>query len=286
MEWMKAVGDSIQYIEDHITEDLTAEDIARHVNISPFYFQKGFAMLCGFTIAEYVRNRRLALAGNDLLATDSRVIDIAMKYGYDSPDSFAKAFTRFHGATPTAARSGGAMLKSFAPLKIRFTLEGGYLMDYKIVTKEAFTVLANAKSFAYEGAKQTVPLFWKEHYAEGRGSVVMGMYGINIDDEMGGEKFDYLIADPCKPGTDAPEGFVVRTIPSFTWAVFPCRGAMPTALQDVNTKIFTEWLPALHDYEFAAGYCVEFYDDPSKYEKGTLDDKYYCEIWIPVKKKA
>lgn len=113
----------------------------------------------------------------------------------------------------------------------------------------------------------------------------MGIYGINIDLDMGHDTFKYLIADPYNPVKEIPEGFTVKTIPEFTWAVFPCRGAMPYALQDVNTKIFTEWLPALKEYEFAAGYCVEYYDDASKYPKGIQDENYYCEIWIPVKKK-
>lgn len=150
---------------------------------------------------------------------------------------------------------------------------------------DAFTVLANAKTFPYEGAKTLCPQFWQEHFASGKGKIVMGTYGINIDPAMGHDTFEYLIADPCKPEQTAPEGFAVWTIPAFTWAVFPCVGAMPNALQDVNTRIFSEWLPAIKDYEFAAGYCVEYYDDPSKYEKGTQDEKYYCEIWIPVKKK-
>lgn len=285
MEWMAVIGNSIQYIEAHITEPLTIETIARAVNVSPFYFQKGFALLCGFTVSEYIRNRRLALAGNDLAATDEKVIDIALKYGYDSPDSFTKAFTRFHGVTPTAARRDGVLLKFFAPLKIRFSLEGGYLMDYKIVSKDAFTVLANAAVFPYEGAKARVPAFWQQHYAEGKGKTVMGTYGVNIDESMGQETFEYLIADPCDPGCEAPDGFVVRTIPAFTWAVFPCKGALPVALQDVNTRIFTEWLPAMKDYEFAAGYCVEYYDNPTKYAKGTMDENYYSEVWIPVRKK-
>ncbi|MCI5679588.1 MAG: AraC family transcriptional regulator [Bacteroidales bacterium] len=285
MEWMAIIGDSIQYIEEHITEEISVNSIAKHVNVSPFYFQKGFAMLCGFTVAEYIRNRRLALAGNDLLATDEKIIDIALKYGYDSPDSFTKAFTRFHGITPASVRKDEVMLKSFAPLKIKISVEGGYLMDYKIVKKEAFTVIANAKEFPYEGAKEIVPKFWQEHFQTGKGAVVCGCYGINIDEEMGGEKFEYLIADPYDPQKEIPEGFVTRVIPAFDWAVFPCRGAMPEALQDVNTKIYTEWLPALKEYEFAAGYCVEYYDDPAKYEKGTLDENYYCEIWIPVKRK-
>lgn len=131
MEWMRIIGDAVQYIEAHITEELTTDDIANAVCVSPFYFQRGFAMLCGTTVGEYIRCRRLALAGNALATTDARVIDIALRYGYDSPDSFTKAFTRFHGVTPTAVRQG-ALLKSYAPLKIKFSLEGGYLMDYKI----------------------------------------------------------------------------------------------------------------------------------------------------------
>ena len=102
---------------------------------------------------------------------------------------------------------------------------------------------------------------------------------------MGSETFEYLIADPYT-GQAVPDGCAVRTIPAFTWAVFPCVGALPNALQDVNRRIFSEWLPALREYEFAAGYCVEWYDDPAKYANGTQDENYVCEIWIPVKKKS
>lgn len=284
MEWMKVIGDSIQYIENHILDELSVDDIAKHIGISSFYYQKGFAMLCGFTVAEYIRNRRLALAGNEIIGTDQKIIEIAMKYGYDSPDSFTKAFTRFHGSTPTAVRKDNAMLKSFAPLKIKVSLEGGYLMDYRIEKKKEFTVIGNAKTFAYENAKEVIPQFWQEHYASGKVQTVCGEFGINIDEKMGMDTFEYLIADTYK-GQKIPDGFVLRTIPSFDWAVFPCRGAMPTALQDVNTKIFTEWLPAINEYEFAAGYCVEMYDDPQKYTKGTMDENYYSEVWIPVKRK-
>ncbi len=285
MGWMELIGAAIQYMEEHLTDDLSIESVAKHVNVSPFYFQKGFAMLCGFTLGEYIRNRRLALAGNDLIAGDAKIIDIALKYGYDSPDSFTRAFTRFHGVTPAQARRDHVMLKSFAPLKIHFTLEGGYLMDYRIEKKEAFTVLARSRVFPYEGAKDQVPLFWQEHHQSSLAPVVCGEFGICLDEDMGGCNFEYLIADPCTQDTPVPEGLCLRTIPAFTWAVFPIRGAMPEALQDVNTKIYTEWLPALKDYEFAAGYCVEYYDNPADYPKGTLDENYYCEIWIPIRRK-
>lgn len=163
MEWAKAISTAVGYIEKNITENITAEDIARQVSISPFYFQKGFAMLCGFTITEYIRNHRLALAAEELTSGAS-VIDTAVKYGYNSPDSFAKAFYRFHGVTPSMTRKNLTMLKAFAPLKIKLSLEGGYAMDYRIVKKESFIVMGTLKKFTYENAKTDIPKFWQEHY--------------------------------------------------------------------------------------------------------------------------
>lgn len=287
MEWIESISKAIEYIETHITEDLTTSYIAKEVCISSFYFQKGFSMLCGFTVAEYIRQRRLTLAGSELVSTDNKIIDIAMKYGYDSPDSFTKAFTRFHGSTPTAVRRDGAMMKSFASLKINISLKGGYTMDYKIIEKEAFTVLASGSRFKYESCKEEIPKFWEEHYESGKGNVVCGMYGVNIDKSMGNsDEFEYLIADDYKTGNDIPEGFVTRVIPKHTWAVFSCKGAMPKAMIDVNQKIFSEWLPNCKDYEIAEGYNIETYTDINDYPKGNQDENYYSELWIPVKKKA
>lgn len=285
MEWVESISKAIEYIEENITTDISVEDIAKHVNISPFYFQKGFSLLCGYTITEYIRNRRLALAARELAADHAKVIDVAMKYGYDSPDSFTKAFSRFHGVTPSMVQKNNIMMKSFAPLKIKLSLKGGYSMDYRLAKKDSFTVMGVMKKFSYDGAKEVIPEFWKEHYEKGNGKYVCGMFGINIDESMGQSEFEYMIADAYNPAIDIPEGFITKTIPAFTWAVFSCEGAMPASMQDVNTKIFSEWLPALKEYEFAAGYCIEMYDDPSKYPKGTSDENYYAEIWIPVKKK-
>lgn len=285
MEWMDAIQNGIGFIEKHITDDISADDVADHVYMSSFYFQKGFSMLCGYTVSEYIRNRRLALAGGEFAASNAKIIDVAMKYGYDSPDSFTKAFTRFHGISPTMVRKDNVMIKTFAPLKIEISLKGGYLMNYKIEKKNCFTVLAVSKKFDYETCKEEIPQFWKKHYEKGNGKIVCGMFGINIDEQMGNESFEYLIADIYNPVMEIPEGFETRTIPEFTWAVFSCDGPMPTALQDVNKKIFSEWLPALKEYEFAAGYCVEMYDAPDKYPNGTEDVNYHSEIWIPIKKK-
>lgn len=137
MEWSESISKAINYIESHITEELTIADIAKHAIISPYYFQKGFSMLCGFTVGEYIKKRRLTLAGSELISTDRKIIDIALRYGYDSPDSFTKAFLRFHGATPTAIRKGKAMIKSFAPLN-------------KIVKKSPFTVVGISALFKFQ----------------------------------------------------------------------------------------------------------------------------------------
>lgn len=286
MDWTRAIRDAVDFMEQHMTEEITMADVAAHVNVSPFYFHKGFTILCGYSMTEYMRNRRLALAGEELLTSDVTVMELAMRYGYDSPDSFTKAFTRFHGHAPSTVRRDRTMLKAFAPLRVSISLKGGYAMDYRIIKKEAFTVLAASKEFGYENAKRDIPAYWQEHYASGKGKYVCGMFGINIDPEMGNERFEYLIADVYNPSVDVPEGLVVRTIPAFTWAVFPCKGVLSQTMQDVNTKVFSEWLPALQEYEFAAGYCVEMYDAPDKYPDGVEDENYYAEIWIPIRKKA
>lgn len=156
-------------------------------------------------------------------------------------------------------------------------------MAYKIERKESFKIIGKKENFSYENAKKEIPLFWQRVFTDST-NTIRGQYGVNIDKTMSGERFDYIIADPYD-GQKAESGYVIETIPSFEWAVFSCVGALPHALQDVNKKIFSEWLPALKDYEFASGYCIEYYSDPMKYEKGTMDEKYYSEIWIPVKKK-
>ena len=285
MNWIECLSSAIGYIEDNLGDELSIEDIAAKAYITPFYFQKAFSLLCGCTVAEYVRCRRLACAAADLLVTDEKIIDIALKYGYESPDSFSKAFTRFHGSTPSAVRKGGKTVKTFAPLKLKFMLEGGYIMDYKIEEKEALKLVGAAEMFSSETSYREIPQFWTRHYQAGNGKYICGMYGVCIENEANSKDFLYLIADPYTPEKILPEQFKVYEIPKHTWAVFPCVGPLPKALQDVNTKIFSEWLPNCTDYELAGGYNIEFYSAPSDYEKGNLDEKYYCEIWMPVKRK-
>ena len=250
MDWAKAIRDAVAYIEDNITENLTVGRIAGEVNISAFYFQKGFSMLCGYTVGEYIRMRRLSLAGS----------------------------------TPTEVKKNGALLKSFAPLQIKLTLEGGTVMEYRMEQKPAFKVMGLSRKFSYETANEEVPKYWDEVIAQAKERPVMGMYGICFDEEMKGNEFRYMIADDWDKDKAFLKGLEEYEVPAHTWAVFPCRGAMPLPLQEVNRKIFSEWLPA-GQYEIAEGYNIEYYSNPEDFTEGMQDSEYYAEVWIPVKEK-
>ena len=128
-DWIEGFQESLDYIEENLSGELDIEEIAERAALSPFYYQRIFGALCGLTVGDYIRARRMTLAAQELCGSGIRVIDAAVKYGYDSPDSFAKAFQRFHGITPSQAREPGANLRSFAPLHIKITLEGGSMLD-------------------------------------------------------------------------------------------------------------------------------------------------------------
>jgi AraC family transcriptional regulator len=280
VDWIQGVTSAIRYIEDNIEEELDYVEIAKQAHVSNFHFQRAFGILCGVTLGEYIRNRRLTLAGMELSRGNVKVIDVAAKYGYDSPDSFAKAFSRFHGISPSSARKEGANLKSVAPLKIIFRLEGGNTMDYKIEAKEAFTVIGSLREFNTETSYAEIPKFWSEHFESGGGEHIYGMFGICFDHDCDTNMFNYMIADTIDGKGQLPAKFVKKEIPAKTWAVFPIKGAMPKALQDVNTKIWSEWLPNCREYELDGNINIEMYS----HGDGNSPD-YYSEIWIPVKKK-
>ena len=157
MDWIIGIQRAIDYIEDNLTETIDYEEVAKKCYSSSYHFQRVFGILCGFTLGEYIRNRRLTLAGRELATTNVKVIDVAMKYGYESPDSFAKAFQKFHGILPSQARNNGSNLKSFSRLVLKFSLEGGTTMNYRIETKPALTLLGYKKRFSgthYDASRQ------------------------------------------------------------------------------------------------------------------------------------
>lgn len=284
MNWNESISRAIDYIEKNLGNDITVQDVANYAYISTFYFQKGFALICGYSVSEYIKNRRLSLAGYELLNTTHKIIDVALKYGYESPDSFTKAFTRFHGITPSSVRKGGK-IREFTPLKVNLILKGGYTMEYKMEEKEAFKIIGLKGNFKYESANQDIPKLWERYFIKSEFHKIKPKYAINIDINRSGDSFDYIIGDEYHSGLKTPKDFEVIEIPKFTWVIFSCIGPSSRKMPEINERIFKEWLPNSNDYEIAAGYNIEMYSNPNDYKKGIDDEDYYSEVWIPVKKK-
>ena len=278
MNWVTTLNEAISYIESRLFENLNCENIAAHVYISSYHFQRCFSLLTGMTVGEYIRNRRLSLAGQELSASDKKIIEIALKYGYETPESFAKAFSRFHGITPSQAKAGGSGLKSFNRLIIRIILEGGNVMDYRITGRESFKVLGMTRMFKAERSFSDLPKFWAEYHSKGFDRVVAGDIGICRQESLASEDFSYSIGCEANQGDDVPAGFEVFTIPAGTWAVFKCVGPMPDAIQEVWKRIYGEWLPQA-EYERIEDYDFERYTEGNNQSRD-----YVSEIWIPVKR--
>ena len=147
MDWVTGIQRALDYTETHLTEEIDYEAVAKQAYSSPFHFQRMFGMLCGFSLGDYIRMRRLTLAAEELVRTRGKVIDVALKYGYDTPESFSRAFVRFHGITPTEARRGKT-IKSFSRLSVKLILSGGNTMDYRIEKREAMRVVCKKKRIA------------------------------------------------------------------------------------------------------------------------------------------
>lgn len=276
MEWVRSINKAIEYVEEHLTEDIRCEDVANHVYISLFHFQRTFHLLTGMTVGEYIRKRRLSLAGEELTKKDVRVVDIALKYGYESPESFHKAFTRFHGISPSQAKRG-CELKSFNKLVVKISLEGGIGLDYRIEKKDELKLLVYSKRFTDETSKDGIPAFWDEYYQKGLDGKVPACMGLCIQERAEGKEFMYGIGCEAKAVKEVYEGFQILIIPAYTWAIFKCVGAMPDAIQKMWERIYREWLPGT-DYKLIQDYDIENY-----LPGDNQAEDYVSEIWLPVR---
>ena len=260
MNWLESIGEAISYIESHLKDDLSIEDVASHVYMSSGYFQKAFTMLFGFTVSEYIRNRRLAEAGMELLSSNEKIIDIALMYGYDSHDSFTKAFSRFHGATPSAVRRGGCTLKAFAPLRLQFILGGGYIMDYRIEKQPEFEVLLKIE-------EDRLTYWSKPDLNENQ------LRMISTKQKCGGLYRD-MSSDP-----EHLDGFELYSFPAATWAVFVAKGSSRAdAKQKTFDQITKEWFPQTN-YRIDNTYSVMIsYQTPVDQD----NDNDLGIFWVPI----
>ena len=291
MNQITAIQRAIDYTEAHLTDEIDYEAAAREAASSVFHFQRLFSMLCGYTLGDYIRMRRLSLAADELQRTGGKIIDIALKYGYDTPESFSRAFTRFHGITPTQARRGGN-IKSFSRLSVKLILDGGNLMDYRIEKRDAFKLICRKKQVNKpqgDTATADISAFWGECSTDGTMEKLCkyasfdnlrGILGVCFSGEMANSGFPYGIGAEYN-GTPLTDGdFDIVEIPAHTYAVFQCKGKMPDAFKETYKKICTEFFPQSSTYEYGNGIELEVYPSAD-----VQNPDYTCEIWIAVKEK-
>ncbi len=281
MEWIEGMNTAVNYIEEHICEELNYEQLGRLAGCSPYHFQRIFTYLGGITLSEYVRRRRMSLAAVDLKDPNKKVIDIGIQYGYQSPTAFTRAFQGVHGISPTDARMEDAVVKSFPPIRFQMQVKGAEAMNYRIEKKEAFRVIGTSIEL-----KQTVeenftitPGFWAKASSDGTvtelaqmmNTPVQGLLGISTCNET--ENWHYYIAVASTLDKGKYEELIV---PSCTWAVFYEEGPI-SKMQELESRIVSEWLPT-SGYEYANAPDVELYLQPDP-----MNAKY--EVWIPIVRK-
>jgi AraC family transcriptional regulator len=291
MEWSERMNTAISYIEEKLADEIDYNEAAKRACCSLFHFQRMFMVIIGITPVEYARRRRLTLAARELTSTDARVIDIALKYGYESPVSFTRAFRNVHGIAPQAARGPGVKLTAFPRVSFNIILKGGNDMDYRIIEKPAFAILGRSRKFRTVNGENfiKIPQFWQEFMKTDEYKILGDLMENKVGEVTGGamlgvcfggektnwDPFSYGIGIE-KPAKKSTVKFEVIPVPAAAWAVFDCT---LDNIQDITKRIFSEWFPST-GYEHAAAPEIEVYL-PGKFSDVTMK----CQVWIPVVKK-
>lgn len=283
MEWIERLNNAINYIEENLTRKIDYEEAARIACCSAYHFQRMFAYMANMPLSEYIRRRRMSLAAVDLQSGDERVIDVALKYGYNSPTAFNRAFQSVHGIAPSSVKKVGISVKSYPPISFKITIQGAEEMNYRIEKKEAFRIVGVSASLHKEIEKNfsVVPQMWQKASTDGTINKLVGMMNCQPMGVLGvsacgsNEEWKYFIAVSSNLPTD--NGLEEYLVSSFTWAIFSGEGVCPQAIQELERRIVTEWLPT-SGYEYDNGPDIELYISPDP-----QNAKF--EVWIPVIKK-
>lgn len=281
MEWLDHLNEAVTYIEKQLAGEIDYDRVAQLACCSSYHFQRMFSYIAGVPLGEYIRRRRMSLAAVEL-QNGGKVLDTALRYGYESPTAFNRAFQGVHGVTPSAARGEGVTLRAYPRLSFKLTVKGAEEMEYRIVKKDAFRIVGRKESLSkdVEECFQMVPQMWQRAAQEGVLPRIIplmegeptGVLGVSA---CGGDEWEYYIAVATEK--EAPVGLSEYTVPAGTWAVFPGTGAMPRAIQELEKRVVTEWLPS-SGYEYADRPDMEVYLEPDP-------AKARFEVWVPVVKK-
>lgn len=291
MDWQERITAALAYIETQLAGELDAEAIAARANCSAFHFMRMFEVVSGVGLGEYLRRRRLSRAAADLAAGDARVVEVALRYRYESPDAFARAFKREFGLLPSEARRPGARLHGYPPLAFSIALVGDRPMEYRIEKAPAYRMTGIGRPVGLAGGSNflTVPRFWDETMADGRCDALfraarasgsaLGVAGVCRDSQGPGGDFVYSIAvEAPADRSGLPADCADFTVPASTWAKFTSRGPLRPNFQATIKRIYAEWFPA-SGREHAGTAEIEFY--PPLADPESPD--YWCEYWVPVR---
>lgn len=283
MEWIIRLNAAIKYIEENLADELDYEELGRIACCSAYHFQRMFGYMAGMPLSEYIRRRKMSRAAADLQSGEKKVIDIAVKYGYDSPTSFNRAFQSIHGFAPSQTREEGRLLTSFPPISFQITVKGAVPMDYRIEKKESFRIVGISTPLEQEIEKnfETVPQMWGKAAQDGTiprlaglmNAQPMGVLGVSACNKTA-EQWRYYIAVASTLPAEDYEEYIV---PAATWAIFSGSGA-GISIQELERRIIAEWLPA-SGYEYGNAPDIEVYLDPNP-------ENTKFEVWIPVVKQG
>lgn len=280
MEWITRLNEAISYMEEHLAEEISYEQLAKIACCSTYHFQRMFAYMAGVPLSEYIRRRRMSLAAVDIQSGE-KIIDVALKYGYSSPTAFNRAFQSVHGIAPSLVKNEGVSVKSYPPLFFKITVKGAEEMNYRIEKKDAFRIVGVSSPLDREIEKNfaVVPQMWQDAVANGTiqrlaemmDASPMGLLGVSACNDE--EQWRYFIA---VSSTRERGEFEEYTVPASTWAIFPGAGTN-RSIQELEHRIVTEWLPT-SGYEYGNAPDIEVYLNPDP-----QDAKF--EVWIPVNKR-
>lgn len=282
MEWIERLNNAVGYIEEHLTEEIDYERLGKIACCSSYHFQRMFTYMAGVPLSEYIRRRRMSLAAVDLQSTGIKIIDVAGKYGYNSPTAFNRAFQSVHGIAPSAVKNEGVSVKSFPPVSFKLIVKGVEEMNYRIETKAAFRIVGVSVPLEKDIEKNfaVIPRKWQETAVNGTlqkltglmDTQPMGVLGVSTCNDT--EPWRYYIAVASSQTDRDLEEY---TVPAATWAVFPGAGTNQS-IQELERRIVTEWLPT-SGYEYGNAPDVEVYLNPDPQNA-------QYEVWIPVVRKA
>ena len=290
MDLLRNMNRALHYIEENLTNDIDFREVARLALCSEYHFKRMFSFLAGITLSEYIRRRRLTLAAFELKDSNIKVIDVAIKYNYSSPDSFTRAFQNLHGITPSEAKKSGSSLKAFPKMTFQLSIKGGNEMNYRIEKKEDFHIVGIKERvpIIFHGVNPKIAAMWESlndetirKLKELSNVTPIGLLSASVNFSEGrmeekGQLDHYIGVATTK---DCPDHLVQLEVPVGTWAVFEAVGPFPDTLQDVWGRIYSEWFPA-STYEQVEGPEILWNE-----HKNVTSPTFKSEIWIPVLKK-